>query len=551
MSSSTALSPHQSANYGTLGFQRSWQLPSDACPKYPEGEAYQYDVVKTFEWEDPENSGRPETITVAQYFQRRYNIRLNYPFLPGITDRRKSVFPIEFCDIFENQHYRSNLDERQTAAMVRFACQKPNRNMELIVDILQKRNLSCSSIVHSFGLSLPNKLAEVELRVLLPPTIMYDRSSFELQGGAWNIGSSRTWTSPQLLLVVLQSTNVQVYQTVKNYAYTVLGIHTQCMQSKHIQRPNMQYCVNLCLKINAKLGGFNQAIKMDDFKEMLRGKVTLFMGCDVTHLAPGEREKPSIASVVGSTTLKGIRYAATLIQLPSRAELVGRLHEAVKHHVQLFYKTTRHKPRRIVFYRDCVSESQFAQVRDRELIEIQRACSSLETEYKPEITFLAVLKRHNTRFFPMGRDGDRTGNCVHGTVIDRSLTMPGMVDLYLFAHAAIQDTSCPTHYYVLHDDAKFTVDAIQKPTYHLCYTYAICTRSVSLVPLVYYAHRVADRARCHLIDMGRSFDEAGTETAGYYGGAGSTAVGTAPGDPRVATRIITINENLANSMYFM
>ncbi|KAJ2742148.1 argonaute 5 [Coemansia sp. BCRC 34301] len=162
-----------------------------------------------------------------------------------------------------------------------------------------------------------------------------------------------------------------------------------------------------------------------------------------------------------------------------------------------------------------------------------------------------MLKRQNTRFFPVGRDGDRTENCVPGTVIDRSVTMPGMVDLYLFARAAIQDTSCPTHCYVLHDDAKFTVDAIQKLTYHLCYTYTISTRSVLLVPPVYYAHRVADRARYHLVDMGRSFDKASTKTAGYYRGAGLTAVGTAPGDLRMATRIFCINKSLAETMYFM
>ncbi|KAJ2478948.1 argonaute 1, partial [Coemansia sp. RSA 2320] len=88
-------------------------------------------------------------------------------------------------------------------------------------------------------------------------------------------------------------------------------------------------------------------------------------------------------------------------------------------------------------------------------------------------------------------------------------------------------------------------------TYQLCYTYAICTRSVSLVPPVYYAHRVADRARCHLVDMGIGFDEANSERVGYYGGGGSTSLRTAPGDPNRTTRVITINPILDTSMYFM
>ncbi|KAJ2707458.1 hypothetical protein H4R19_004905, partial [Coemansia spiralis] len=190
-------------------------------------------------------------------------------------------------------------------------------------------------------------------------------------------------------------------------------------------------------------------------------------------------------------------------------------------------------------------------VRDRELIEIQRACSLVEKGYNPEITFLAVLKRHNTRFYPMGRDGDRrTGNCVPGTVIDRAVTMPSLFDFYLFAHGAIQGTSRPTHYYVLHNDSKFTADEIQQLTYHLCYTYAICTRSVSLVPPVYYAHRVADRARCHLVDMGVGFEDAASATSGYYGGAGTTT-GKQTDDPSSVVRLIKTHDRLDGTMYFM
>ncbi|KAJ2687189.1 hypothetical protein IWW39_003110 [Coemansia spiralis] len=584
---------------------------------------------ESFDWEDPERPGNPEHVTVAEYYLRRYNIRLNYPFLPGITDRRKSVFPIEFCSVVENQRFKGNLNEKQTGDMVKFACQKPKQNMDRIMDILKKRSLGSSPIVQSFGLSLPNKLAEVESRVLPAPVLEYGSGQqqsvvpFEPQGGAWDMRRKQVkkagdelqyWAvlvlaskshvpdaavksfvtalvdgcntcgyrvrehyppitygnpnsdiaremmgalrgvrcpsgaKPQLLLVVLPTTNLQVYQAVKHCAYKTLGIHTQCMQSRHVQRPNQQYCANLCLKINAKLGGVNQALQQSGFQEVLRGKPTLFLGCDITHPAPGEQEKPSIASVVGSTNLEATRYAATLIQLPSRQELVDKLQEVVVRHLKMFHRGTNIKPRRIVFYRDGVSESQFNQVRARELIEIQRACASLEQGYKPEITFLAVLKRHNARFYPMGRDADRSGNCVPGTVIDRSVTMPAITDFYLFSHAAIQGTSRPTHYYVLHDDANFSADAIQQLTYNLCYTYAICTRSVSIVPPVYYAHRVAARARCHLLDMRMGFEEASTETSGYQDGATSSAVGAIPG---IATKIIKVNPDLDTAMYFM
>ncbi|KAJ2464773.1 hypothetical protein GGI02_004894 [Coemansia sp. RSA 2322] len=298
------------------------------------------------------------------------------------------------------------------------------------------------------------------------------------------------------------------------------------MQAKHAQRPNTQYCANLCLKINAQLGGSNQALEDGAFKELLQSKPTMFMGCDVSHPVPGEQHRLSLASVVGSVDFMATRHAATLIQLPSREELVGKLQEAVVRHLKLFYMGTQIKPQRIVFYRDGVSETQFAQVRDREIIEIQRACGSIENGYRPDITFLAVLRRHNTRFFPKDREGDRVGNCVPGTVVDRSVTVPGIASFYLFSHTAFQRTSRPTYYSVLHDDSNFSPDAIQQITYHLCCTYAVSTRSVSPVPPVCYARRVANRAQYHVVDMD-------------FGSDGQEA------------KIISINPILDRSMYFI
>lgn len=46
----------------------------------------------------------------------------------------------------------------------------------------------------------------------------------------------------------------------------------------------------------------------------------------------------------------------------------------------------------------------------------------------------------------------------------------------------LQGTSRPAHYYVLWDENQFTANALQQLTYNLCYTYARCTRSVSIVP---------------------------------------------------------------------
>ena len=54
-------------------------------------------------------------------------------------------------------------------------------------------------------------------------------------------------------------------------------------------------------------------------------------------------------------------------------------------------------PKRIIMFRDGVSETQFTQVLSKELRAMRDACTSLHQNYKPAMTFICVQKRHHTR----------------------------------------------------------------------------------------------------------------------------------------------------------
>ncbi|CAB5357692.1 unnamed protein product [Rhizophagus irregularis] len=221
------------------------------------------------------------------------------------------------------------------------------------------------------------------------------------------------------------------------------------------------------------------------------------MGADVTHPAPGEQNTPSIAAVTASMDAKASRYAASIRIRSGRQEVIGDLAEMVKELLKTFYQTCGRKPERILFYRDGVSEGQFSIVLNEEIKAIKDACMSLDGRYKPTITFVVVQKRHHTRFFPIdtGIDGDRTGNCPSGTVVDSTIVHPFEFDFYLQSHPSLQGISRPAHYHVLLDENGFNADSLQTLTYNLCYNFARCTRAVSIVPPVHYASLVCRRAR--------------------------------------------------------
>lgn len=98
----------------------------------------------------------------------------------------------------------------------------------------------------------------------------------------------------------------------------------------------------------------------------------IFLGADVTHPPAGDGKKPSIAAVVGSMDGHPSRYCATVRVQTSRQEIAQELlysQEVVQDLTSMarelliqFYKSTRFKPTRIIYYRGGVSEGQMKQV---------------------------------------------------------------------------------------------------------------------------------------------------------------------------------------------
>ncbi|KAM0056645.1 putative post-transcriptional gene silencing PAZ-Argonaute family [Helianthus debilis subsp. tardiflorus] len=321
-----------------------------------------------------------------------------------------------------------------------------------------------------------------------------------------------------LLIVILPDNNGSLYGDVKRICETDLGIISQCFLTKNVFKTSRPYLENVALKINVKVGGRNTVLA-----DALSGCIpnvseipTIIFGADVTHPHAGEDSNPSIAAVVASQDWPEITKYAGLVcaqapcqeliedlytesRDPNRSELSGGM---IRELLLSFCRATGHKPKRIIFYRDGVSEGQFYQVLLHELDAIRKACASLEPDYQPPVTFVVVQKRHHTRLFADNhRDYysvDKSGNIMPGTVVDTKICHPTEFDFYLCSHAGIQGTSRPSHYHVLWDENKFSADDLQSLTNNLCYTYARCTRSVSIVPPAYYAHLAAFRARYYM-----------------------------------------------------
>lgn len=132
-----------------------------------------------------------QEMSVAAYFTQKYNMRLAYPFLPCIVVKRDVFLPMEVCELVPGQRLQKKLNEKQTADMIKFTCQKPNIRANKInqgLQLLQYRN---NPYLQQCGMTVKPEMAVVNARVLATPQISYSNATpdgtFAPQGGAWNL----------------------------------------------------------------------------------------------------------------------------------------------------------------------------------------------------------------------------------------------------------------------------------------------------------------------------------------------------------------------------
>ncbi|KAF9454403.1 argonaute-like protein [Macrolepiota fuliginosa MF-IS2] len=342
---------------------------------------------------------------------------------------------------------------------------------------------------------------------------------------------------PGLFIVILPNTAGDVYVATKHFGDITKGVPTQCMQATKCLRANDQYWNNILLKINPKLGGINSILDPENRGAAFLQEPTIIFGADVMHPPPHSTGIPSYASVVGSVDSHAVKYvAATRAQEGKKEEILG-LREMCEHIFRKYkgYQSTVEKkspqqasPKRLLFFRDGVSEGEFETVRDNE------ACRA--AKFNPKITLIVVGKRHHYRYNPNDRNqaDPKSGNCPAGMVVDQVITHPVDFDYYLLSHGGLIGTSRPAHYSV----CLLSADSLQSLSFSLCHIFARATRSVSIPAPVYYAHLVCKRAKNH-------YDpRMGSDTA-------SSSVGGRGNLQDLSERFRPLHENQAGNMYFM
>ncbi|KAF2790570.1 putative RNA interference and gene silencing protein [Melanomma pulvis-pyrius CBS 109.77] len=376
----------------------------------------------------------------------------------------------------------------------------------------------------------------------------------------------RAAASLNLLFIILPEANIPLYKRIKTLADRDYGIHTVCSVGAKLakDRGRDQYLANVAMKFNLKLGGINQIVENKNLGIIDQNK-TMVVGIDVTHPSPGSSSNaPSVSAMVASIDKFLGQWPATLRIQRGKQEDVDDLAEMLKSRLNLWRDKGKHAvlPENILIYRDGVSEGQYDMVLSKELPQLRRACEKMyppadTKKGLPRITIVICGKRHKTRFYPTTeQDCDRSGNTKPGTVVDRGVTEARNWDFFLQAHAALQGTARPCHYYIVHDEIfrqiyakgipppfQNIADIVEDLTHNMCYLFGRATKAVSLCPPAYYADLACERARCYLASL---FDSPSPSAAPSV-----TGTSTAGGAQQPSADDVQIHPRLRDTMFYI
>ena len=129
------------------------------------------------------------SLTLSTEYQKKLNYAADLPVVDLGSTSRKNWVPAELCDIEPGNAYRGKLTDKETAQMIRYACNPPKVNADAIVNRgFPSLGLApVAAPTNGFGISLEPEMAVVPGREFNPPRLTYRAGNAKVQNGSWNI----------------------------------------------------------------------------------------------------------------------------------------------------------------------------------------------------------------------------------------------------------------------------------------------------------------------------------------------------------------------------
>ncbi|XP_014773732.1 piwi-like protein 1 isoform X1 [Octopus bimaculoides] len=286
----------------------------------------------------------------------------------------------------------------------------------------------------------------------------------------------------QLVVIIFPTSRDDKYSAVKKLCCVECPVPSQVIIARTISQQQKLRSVTqkIALQINCKLGGDLWALSIP-----LSG--IMVIGIDVYHdSSKGHR---SIGAFVASTNNNLTRWFSRVCFQQPNQELIDGLKTCLIGALKKYHEMNHILPKRIVVFRDGVSDSQLSVVSGYEVEQLSKCFQHFGDTYSPLLSVIIVQKRVNTRIFINRRN--QVDNPAPGTIVDHSITRKNWYDFFLVSQHVRQGTVTPTHYIVVHDTSAMKVDHVQRLTYKMTHLYYNWPGTIRVPAPCQYAHKLA------------------------------------------------------------
>lgn len=294
------------------------------------------------------------------------------------------------------------------------------------------------------------------------------------------------------IVCLLPDDNPMLYDSIKYAAHVLVPerneqrtLPVQCLVKPKLKSKARDpgYAANIAAKMNLHLGGVNCILETPAIPTQRLLVVGVHM-----YQATGQ---PAIAAVLGSSDQYLNHYSNVMSVQENDTEFhIKKLKESLCTLLERYYQQCKQTPTEILLYRDSVPDGEVAGVKALELGMINAALSASGIHDTCQITYILVSKDHR-RIFPQAYADNRTGNSTAGLVADQGVCHPTRMQFRLQPHTTTKGTPQMRCYSIL--ETQHSLEKLVTMTFHLCFLFGRCTRSVSSVPPLYYAIDAAKR----------------------------------------------------------
>ncbi|XP_029891600.1 piwi-like protein 2 isoform X2 [Aquila chrysaetos chrysaetos] len=286
----------------------------------------------------------------------------------------------------------------------------------------------------------------------------------------------------QLLLCIISSSREDLYGAIKKLCCVQSPVPSQVINAQTLagQLGKMRSVVQkVLLQLNCKLGGELWGVDIPL-------KHLMVIGMDVYH-GRSKGMRSVIGFVASMNHILTKWYSRVVFQMPHQ-EIADSLRLCLADALQHFHEMNHCLPKKIVVYRDGVSDSQLNTVLKYEIPQMQKCFDTFEN-YQPSMVVMVVQKQISTNFYTL--TAEQFTSPPPGTVIDHTVTSSDWQDFFLLAHRSRQGCSIPTRYVCVLNTANLSCEHLQRLTFKLCHLYWNWPGTIRVPAPCKYAHKLA------------------------------------------------------------